>query len=701
MRLLLGGSPCFASGTMILTDNGVVPIEDVKVGDMVWTHNDRWRKVTAIGNKQAMTYKLKNQGVYETIVTENHPYYTRKMKRKYERYKDEAGNIKAFNKRILGNSEWTEVKDLQKNDFCSSPIITTEENPYNLTKEECWILGRYVADGHIRNEKRKERIDSYYYQLILSIGSHKLDYLKQKIVNNHFSCYQHTQNVHRVVFSSKKLVEFVKNNDFGTRAEDKNIPGVILKLPIDLAKEFLDGYLSGDGSHGKQWNDESASTISRRLAFSLALLIQKAYSANTSVCYSKRKPKAIIEGRTVNQKNSYVVHFRYEMRKQSVAIIDDNKIWLPFKKLENNEITTVYNLSVEEDESYVANNLIVHNCTHWSIAQKKNRETEAEGLGWELFRNYLIAKEKFQPDLFLYENNKSASNAIKEQICKELGHPLQVIDSGLVSAQRRLRFYVKNWECPQPKNRNILLKDILELPESTVEKEKSYCLCTDHVGTTRDYFKKHQSQIVFEPVRIGNIKNDSQGYRVYSCYGKSISLTATGGGIAGKTGLYFTPLPEELHNLVCDKGKIYEVKDGMIDTKFGGFKVNLEDGFYIIRKLTITEACRLQTMPDDYTKAVSYQQGYKGLGNGWTAEVIIHQLEYGLDGVPKDYPIEVLSMYDGIGTGRYCLDKMGFTNVTYKAYEIDKYAMTVASDNYPDIVQCGDAFQLREENWKY
>lgn len=59
-------------------------------------------------------------------------------------------------------------------------------------------------------------------------------------------------------------------------------------------------------------------------------------------------------------------------------------------------------------------------CTHWSIAQSKNRETSAEGIGWELFRNYLIAKEKFKPDFFLYENNKSAAQAIKDQIAAEV-----------------------------------------------------------------------------------------------------------------------------------------------------------------------------------------------------------------------------------------------------------------------------------------
>ena len=97
-------------------------------------------------------------------------------------------------------------------------------------------------------------------------------------------------------------------------------------------------------------------------------------------------------------------------------------------------------------------------CTYWSIAQKNNRETEAEGLGWELFKNYLIAKEKFKPDFFLYENNKSAVQAIKDQISHELGVGLQYINSALVSAQNRQRFYAHSIPgVEQPKDREIYL----------------------------------------------------------------------------------------------------------------------------------------------------------------------------------------------------------------------------------------------------
>ena len=109
-------------------------------------------------------------------------------------------------------------------------------------------------------------------------------------------------------------------------------------------------------------------------------------------------------------------------------------------------------------------------CTYWSILQPKGtRETTNEGLGWELFKNYLIAKEKFKPDYFLYENNMSASNSIKTEISKAFGVGVDPnvrftpINSALVSAQQRNRFYVTNFgEIEQPENRGISFQDIKE-----------------------------------------------------------------------------------------------------------------------------------------------------------------------------------------------------------------------------------------------
>ena len=297
-------------------------------------------------------------------------------------------------------------------------------------------------------------------------------------------------------------------------------------------------------------------------------------------------------------------------------------------------------------------------CTYWSIGQSTdNRESRAEGLGWELFKNYLIAKEKFKPDFFLYENNKSASKAIKDQIERELGEDLMYINSNLVSAQNRERFYVFNWKVSQPEDRGIKLKDILD--SGYTYQDKSFCLTANYGKTPypADLLKSVRSQ-VFELGEVG----------------------------------YHTG---------------YEVKKETV--KIGGYKrkandllkvPGISDGIYSIRKFSAAEMCRLQTMPDNYVDCVSWTKGATALGNGWTAEVIIHILNGALANVPRDEEIVVLSMYDGIGTGRYCLDKMGFKNIEYFAYEIDKSAIEIAKTNYPDIIEKGDAFRLREDNWE-
>ena len=367
-------------------------------------------------------------------------------------------------------------------------------------------------------------------------------------------------------------------------------------------------------------------------------------------------------------------------------------------------------------------------CTKWSIAQKNGREVLPEGIGWELFENYRIAKEKFQPDIFLYENNKSAAQPIKDAIYSTLGGGkdssvrLTHIDSALVSAQHRERFYVTNFgDIEQPKDRGILLRTVLETDRATDSFNYYMLESVVPINTTADgkartvkaqYHKSgianfvtnggYSATVVATPIRIGTIESnvenkshDSKQYRVYSPDGKATTLCGQGGGVGAKTGLYAVPAGGKVKGL-----PVYEVRDGLITVKDKQYPVKLQDGYYIIRKLTPTECERSQTMPDGYTAAVSNSQRYKALGNGWTAEVIIHLLNHTLKDVSRDEELVVLSMYDGIATGRYCLDKMGFKNAKYYAYEIDPYAQKIAMSNYPDIIQCGDAFRVRDGDWK-
>lgn len=381
-------------------------------------------------------------------------------------------------------------------------------------------------------------------------------------------------------------------------------------------------------------------------------------------------------------------------------------------------------------------------CTHWSIAQTKNRETEPSGLGWELFENYFIGLNKYQPDYFLYENNKSMSPAIREQITKELGVEPIMINSAMVSAQNRKRLYWTNIpEVTQPVDKGVFLRDILET--GMAWKEKSYTLDANYYKTAGTYNpQKHHSysrHMAAESIRIGTIESgerskvsDSQANRVYSSFAKSVTLLGQGGGAGAKTGLYAVPMcvaergrykdgkvqqnyePQysgktntlttvQKDNLVIEfwDGKtypIYEVNNGQITIKGERYPIKLPDGYYIIRKLTVKECMRLQTVPDTYIFSVSNTQAYKMLGNGWTVDVIAHILSF-IPGI-MEKEVNVMSMYDGMSCGHIALDKLGVNVGKYYATEKDKYAIQTSSENYPKMIHLGDAYQVRDAGWE-
>ena len=155
------------------------------------------------------------------------------------------------------------------------------------------------------------------------------------------------------------------------------------------------------------------------------------------------------------------------------------------------------------------------------------------------------------------------------------------INSSLVSAQKRDRFYVFNWNVEQPNDKGILLKDILETGETW--QEKSYALTTRCNGAIpSDTLKRHRHTMIAEPIRIGTIENnaknqtvnDSKQYRVYSPNGKSVTLCGQGGGVGAKTGLYAVPT---ITHMAFDK-PIYTVCDGKININGELYPIQLKDG---------------------------------------------------------------------------------------------------------------------------
>lgn len=310
-------------------------------------------------------------------------------------------------------------------------------------------------------------------------------------------------------------------------------------------------------------------------------------------------------------------------------------------------------------------------CQDLSIA-KQNRQG-LKGERSKLFWKYVEALNIVKPKWFIFENVASMKKEDKDIITKTLGVEPIMIDSALVSAQQRKRLYWTNIPgVQQPKDKHIYLQDILE--SEYTDRLKSYCVDASYFKGTNleQYLEKKRRQVVFDkPFKVGQFNSGGQGDRVYAIEGKSVTLSANGGGRGAKTGLYLIPVQYDRKNKIgkelekaitlmvsdwkglnrnqkqnavvyCvaqrgrynDDGKIeqkYEPRfDGKTNTLITVQKDNMiwniEEMY--IRKLTPLECERLQTLPDNYTEGISNTQRYKCIGNGWTVDVIVHILKY-------------------------------------------------------------------------
>ena len=219
-------------------------------------------------------------------------------------------------------------------------------------------------------------------------------------------------------------------------------------------------------------------------------------------------------------------------------------------------------------------------CTGVSIAQTAKART-LKGTESELYYDMKDVLNHYKPKYFLVENNHGIPETVKEIVTEGLGVEPVMIDSALLSPQRRKRLYWTNIpDVTIPEDKYIKVKDIID---HGFVKE-------NHIDKAR-FNQKDDTENNNKLVRIGTIGKGGQGERIYSINGKSCALVANSGGLGSNTGLY------------------------------------LIDG--AVRKLNPLEAERLQTLPDNYTDVdgVPETQRYKCIGNGWTVDVIAHILK--------------------------------------------------------------------------
>lgn len=406
--------PCVTKDSLILTENGYIPFEDVKIGMKVLTKGNTWERVVKkFDNGKHQTYKLNGMGFENIIVTENHKFYVR------EKYRKGRKSIRCFKEPIF-----KEVKDITKNDYFGIPVINEEQEFYTNDIDFWFMIGMYVGDGWLSKSGN---------DIIISCNEKKLELLKQKLdikkynytINKGKTCY-------RFRFANKEIYNFIRDN-IGTGCLNKHIPLEIIKLKKEQLQQFYNGYLNSDGCVIK--NIHQFSSINKNLIYSVSLIINKLYKRPTQIYKVNVNKTKVIEGRIVNQKDWYQLRFKLTTNKQDKAFYENGYIWYPFKSLEKYNIDNVYNMEVENDHSYIVQGCISKNCQDLSLSGKLGGMEEGSGtrssLLWEVER--LLKECKNKPQILIMENvpqvigtkNKSSFHKFMKRL-EDLGYKIFV-----------------------------------------------------------------------------------------------------------------------------------------------------------------------------------------------------------------------------------------------------------------------------------
>ena len=342
---LIGSPPCFVAGTPVLTRRGSVAIEDVVLGDEVWTHENRWRPVTDVMSREADTVR-----VGPIRCTPDHPFWVRRQMRRVvpkgsRRYAGET------DRHLTSEAEWVPAQDVFGT-YTATPVAV--DGGHGSWPCDPWLAGRYVADGWTGRDG-----------VMLAIGDGR------EVPDGTWTISRSGEHCRRFTRADHVLAEALAA-EFGSGAENKTFPVWVLSAPEAERRRFLEGYQSGDGNVHENGSVRFA-TVSANLASMLLLLgTGLGYSANVTPI--KTSPTKQIEGRTVNQRAWFQVAFLAPDGRFNYT--EDGFQWRRVtKRVTPLDRATVYDITVADDHSFLAWGKVVHNCQGWStMGQGKSRQ---------------------------------------------------------------------------------------------------------------------------------------------------------------------------------------------------------------------------------------------------------------------------------------------------------------------------------------
>lgn len=446
--VVFGGSPCFVGGSLVMTVDGPKPIEDIRVGDVVLTHRNRWRKVTAVGHKTADTIIVKGQGSTGIECTPNHPFWA--CTKEWSWDNDRRSDVPH-----LTDPKWTCAENLKgmmwlnAGEAESLPIVEPDNslgvNDVQLSTELFYFVGRWLGDGWANRHHRKNRKNSDMKRVYVCDSKDKADELRARLdaTGMHFCMSENATNTVRFTCSSSVLYEWLTTN-FGVHAIGKRIPGWCLGMKREWRQAMFDGYRDSDGCVTN--NGWHFTTISHGLFLGMKMLAASLGYATSVTSVVNKRPCAIIDGRMVHENPQW--SFTVYNRSRSAVVCNQGFWGLVRKVLPGRSDVTVYNMTVDEDNSYTVDGIAVHNCQSFSTAGKREGLKGESGLMFE----YIRCVREVRPRWFVWENVPGALSSEHGGAFRQLLSEMDALGYGLAwrvldaqffgVAQRRERLFL-------------------------------------------------------------------------------------------------------------------------------------------------------------------------------------------------------------------------------------------------------------------
>jgi Fe-S cluster assembly protein SufB len=375
---------CHLAGSMVRVRDGERPIEEIEAGDEVLTHRGRFRPVNEPQRRRFVGpirhIRFQGEGYRSLAVTPAHPFYAVKRKR-----------FREHNKRFEG--QWLEAKDLDKGDYLAVPAQIDTESPHpnqwdedveighgrhtavaeriELTLDEraCRLIGLYLAEGSVSantsylsfttHRDEAEMRDAITATIREQFGLEAWEY-----------DYDGERAATTLVYSSVRAARFFAQA-FGRVIDELRVPDWIFGLGERERAAIVRGFYEGEGSYDRKLDLHRISQVNRGVAQRMRELLLS-LGIRASLSRSERTPPRRDIWQIAICKAD---HPRFEdlvldldprpaRADHAQAVLADGYAWLPISSIDVVEANCeVFNMSVEEDESYVCEGVVSHNCT--------------------------------------------------------------------------------------------------------------------------------------------------------------------------------------------------------------------------------------------------------------------------------------------------------------------------------------------------